>query len=372
MDLTLIARTFDVLGFNVPPKLILLEGQTLASAHVPPFPPDMPVLFTNVNSQELVLHLKSILLTTYPEQHVVFSVGAEKKTEETLGEFDGAEFSDGFSLYVPELGEGTSFESFAEIVAHLRAPNGCPWDREQTLSSLRPYVLEETYELLEALDRGDYAALQEELGDFLFEAVFLAQIAEEDGRFSIGDAVQAITDKLIRRHPHVFTSDGRPLTEAPDAMTAGDVVQKWEDLKAGERKAAGGAEKTVLSGVPRTLPALLRAYELSSRAAAVGFDWAAPGDVIERIEEEVAELRAATYEERDATRVEEELGDALFALTNLARKLGVEPEGALRKANDKFQRRFEGVERAARTDGRTLKEMTLAEMEALWQAQKRL
>lgn len=252
----------------------------------------------------------------------------------------------------------------------LRSPQGCPWDREQTLRSLRPYVLEETYELLDALDREDLASLREELGDFLYEAVFLAQIAEEGGHFAIGDAIQAITDKLVRRHPHVFTPDGRPLAEAREDMTSEAVVQKWEDLKAGERKVAGTPEKTILSGVPKALPSLLRAYELSSRAASVGFDWSTPGDVIEKIEEEVAELKAAAKEERDPKRVEEELGDALFALTNLARKLGVEPEAALRIANDKFQRRFEGIERAAKDQGKTLKALTLVEMEALWQEQK--
>ena len=265
---------------------------------------------------------------------------------------------------------GARFDRLVEVMRTLRSPHGCPWDREQTLSSLRPYVLEETYELLDALDRRDLASLREELGDFLYEAVFLAQIAEEDGHFSIGDAVQSIIDKLVRRHPHVFAPDGRPLAEAREAMTSSAVVQKWEELKAGERKAAGTPEKTILSGVPKTLPSLLRAYELSSRAAAVGFDWATPGDVLAKIEEEVLELKTATHDERDPKRIEEELGDALFALTNLARKLGVEPEAALRIANDKFQRRFEGMERVATNDGRRLKELTLQEMEALWQAEK--
>jgi MazG family protein len=265
---------------------------------------------------------------------------------------------------------GGRFDRLVEVMRTLRSPHGCPWDREQTLSSLRPYVLEETYELLDALDRGDLIALREELGDFLYEAVFLAQMAEEAGHFSIGDAVQAIIDKLIRRHPHVFTPDGRPLVDAREEMTSDAVVQKWEDLKAGERQTAGTPEKTILSGVPRSLPSLLRAYELSSRAAAVGFDWATPGDVLDKIDEEVAELRTAAKEEQDAKRVEEELGDALFALTNLARKLGVEPEAALRMANDKFQRRFEGIERAATERGRRLKELSLDEMERLWQAEK--
>jgi MazG family protein len=267
---------------------------------------------------------------------------------------------------------GTRFDRLVEVMRILRSPQGCPWDREQTLSSLRPFVLEETYELLEALDRADLTALREELGDFLYEAVFLAQIAQDEGHFSIGDAVQSISDKLIRRHPHVFTGDGRPLVEARETMTAGAVVQKWEDLKAGERKAAGTPEKTILSGVPRTLPALLRAYELSSRAAAVGFDWVTPDDVVGKIEEEVAELRDAVDSHRDnQARVEEEMGDLLFTIVNLARKLSVEPEAALRRANQKFQTRFEGIEAAAKREGRSLRELSLDEMETLWTRQKR-
>jgi nucleoside triphosphate diphosphatase len=265
---------------------------------------------------------------------------------------------------------GARFDRLVEVMRTLRSPHGCPWDREQTLSSLRPYVLEETYELLEALDRRDLAALREELGDFLYEAVFLAQIAEEDGHFAIGDAIQSITDKLVRRHPHVFTPDGTPLAEARAEMTSAAVVQKWEDLKAGERKTAGTTTKSILSGVPKALPGLIRAYELSARAASVGFDWARAGDVLAKIEEEVAELRTAAVKERDPARIEEELGDALFAIANLARKLGVEPEAALRRANDKFQRRFEGVERATADAGRRLQDLTLDEMETLWQAEK--
>jgi MazG family protein len=266
---------------------------------------------------------------------------------------------------------GTRFDRLVDVMRTLRSPHGCAWDREQTLSSLRPYVLEETYELLDALDGNDMAALREELGDFLFEAVFLAQIAEEGGHLSIGDAIQSIVDKLIRRHPHVFTPDGRPLAEARNDLSADTVIQRWEDLKAGERKTAGTPEKTILSGVPRTLPALLRAHELSSRAAAVGFDWETRGDVVTKIEEEVAELRAAVNEEAaDPTRAEEEMGDLLFSIVNLARKLGIEPEAALRTANAKFQKRFDGMEHAARRQGRALNEMTLEEMEALWREQK--
>ena len=266
---------------------------------------------------------------------------------------------------------GQRFDRLVQVMRTLRSPEGCPWDREQTLSSLRPYVLEETYELLDALDRGDLAALGEELGDFLYEAVFLAQIAEEDGHFTIGDAIQAIVDKLIRRHPHVFTAAGVPLAEARESITSSEVVEKWEDLKARERKASAQPEKTILSGVPKTLPALLRAYELSSRAAAVGFDWEKATDVVDKIEEEVAELReAATKETVDHAHVEEEMGDLFFALANLARKMGIEPEAALRRANEKFQSRFTAMESRVRGQGKELRALGLAELEAEWQQVK--
>jgi len=266
---------------------------------------------------------------------------------------------------------GARFDRLVDVMRTLRGPQGCPWDREQTLSSLRPFVLEETYELLDALDRGDVEALREELGDFLYEAVFLAQISEEDGHFAIGDAVQAIIDKLVRRHPHVFTADGVPLATARESMTSGEVVEKWEDLKARERKEAAKPEKTILSGVPKTLPALLRAYELSARAAAVGFDWEKAADVLEKIEEEVAELReAATRPTADAAHVEEEMGDLFFALANLARKMGIEPEAALRRANDKFQNRFTALEMRVKADGRQMRDLDLNALEAHWQSVK--
>jgi ATP diphosphatase len=259
---------------------------------------------------------------------------------------------------------GTAFDELVRIMRALRAPGGCPWDREQTLQSLRPFVLEETYELLDALDRQDLTGLREELGDFLYEAVFLAQIAEDAGHFSIADAVDGIARKLVRRHPHVFTPDGRPLSEASDLST-GEVTRKWEDLKAAERSAAGTPEKSALDGVPVVLPALLRAYELAARAAAVGFDWIRPDDVLDKIEEEVREVRVAATSDSPAA-VEDEIGDLLFAIANYARKLGVEPEAALRAASTKFQRRFTRMEQLARADGAALAALPLEAQNALW------
>lgn len=263
---------------------------------------------------------------------------------------------------------GQKFERLIEIMRTLRAPDGCPWDRKQTHASLRPFVLEETYEVLEAIESGTPDDLKEELGDFLFEAVFLAQISEEAGDFSIGDAVQGIADKLVRRHPHVFERES-----LDPSLTSEQVVEKWEALKARERAMAGKkAEapkpRTTMSGVPKTLPALLRAYEISARAAAVGFDWAGPADVLDKIEEEVAEVRHEVESGAmgDLSRAEEEMGDLLFAMANFSRKLGIEPEAALRRATEKFTARFDAVERALAERGKTPGESTLDEMNAEW------
>jgi MazG family protein len=259
------------------------------------------------------------------------------------------------------------FARLVDIMATLRAPEGCPWDREQTIDTLKPFVLEETYEVLEAIDRADHAALREELGDFLFEAVFLAQLEGEAGHFTIADSVKAVADKLVRRHPHVFA---RETLDAP-IDTAGKVKVRWEEIKAQERDAQA-APKTLLSGVPPALPALLRAYQIGSRAASVNFDWIAAPDVVEKIQEEVDEIREAVQNagERDRTRVEEEVGDLLFAIANLSRKLGVEPETALRKANDKFTRRFTAMEQRIDASGRRMRDLRLAELEAEWQKVK--
>jgi len=264
---------------------------------------------------------------------------------------------------------GAQFERLVEIMRALRAPGGCPWDREQTLGSLRPFVLEETYEVLEAIESGNAENLREELGDYLYEAVFLAQISEEAGDFSIADAIGAVCDKLVRRHPHVFAR-----AADDQALTTEQVVERWEVIKGRERAATGREtrRKTTLSGVPTTMPSLLRAYEIGARAAAVGFDWARATDVLDKIDEEVVELRREV--ESGATghlsRAEEEMGDLLFAIANLSRKLGIEPEAALRRANDKFTRRFEAVERAFEERGASLQGATLQEMEDEWQRVK--
>lgn len=253
---------------------------------------------------------------------------------------------------------GEAFQRLVDVMARLRGPDGCPWDREQTWRSLRPYILEETYEVLDAIDRDDPAALEGELGDFVFEAVFLARIAEDEGRFTIADSLAHAVQKLIRRHPHVFEKAVRP------GLTPFSVTRQWEQIKAHEQEARG-ERKSVLGGVKRALPALLRAYEIGGRVAAVGFDWARADDVIEKVREEVDEL-AHEVAAGDRARAEEEMGDLLFALASLARKMGIEPESALRRANEKFTARFEEMERRLEARGRSVHEATLAEMEDEW------
>ena len=225
----------------------------------------------------------------------------------------------------PDQSAGVEFQTLVDIMARLRGPDGCPWDREQTIGSLRGFVLEETYEVLDAIDRGDHGALRGEIGDLLFEGVFLAQVEADDGHFSVTDSLRAISQKLIRRHPHIFERT------VSHVKTAGQVVEQWEQIKAREQKDAG-ERRSLLRGVPKSLPSLLRAHEIGTRVAAVGFDWARTADVVDKIEEEVAELRQAVEGEGRA-RAEEEMGDLLFSIANLARKLGIEPESALRKAN---------------------------------------
>jgi nucleoside triphosphate diphosphatase len=244
----------------------------------------------------------------------------------------------------------------------LRGPDGCPWDREQTIQSLRGFVLEETYEVLDAIDRNDHEALRGEIGDLIFEGVFLARVAEDSGHFAVADSLQMINEKLIRRHPHVFGDDR---TARPKVDTAGKVVEQWEQIKSREQKSAGN-RASLLGGMPKSMPALLRAHEIGTRVAAVGFDWPTCDEVVDKIEEEVAELGDAVRGAEGRERVEEEMGDLLFSIANLSRKLGIEPESALRKANKKFCARFEALERRFEDLGKSVHDAGLEEMEQVW------
>jgi nucleoside triphosphate diphosphatase len=264
---------------------------------------------------------------------------------------------------------GEAFEKLVDVMRTLRSSQGCPWDREQTLDSLTHFVLEEAHEVVDAIERGDMTALREEIGDHVFEGVFLAQVAAEAGLFTIDDSLRTVVEKLLRRHPHVFQENGlvHDAESKERAPSADAALDRWNTLKAQER-ADSGQRHSTLGSVPKSLPSLLRAYKIGKRVAAVGFDWAATKDVIAKIEEEVAELRETLDNEPDnAGRAEEEMGDLLFAIANLSRKLGIEPEAALRKANEKFTKRFTKMEERFTMSGRGVETSTIEEMEAEWQ-----
>ncbi len=327
MDFALVAKIFETLRITPLPKLILLEAQTLSSAHVPPYPPDMPVLLTAVDSHELALHLKTVLLTTYPKDHLVQWVGQEEKKEERLNELAGENFSENLCLYIPALGEGTSFESFAEIVAHLRAPDGCPWDKEQTHETLRKHLLEESYEAISAIYSGNFTDMREEFGDMLLQIVLQSQIANEEGQFNVNQVVEGIHSKIVRRHPHVFGD--LELNDVDGVLT------NWEKLKEKER-GDKKEDKGLLDGVSGILPALSQAQEYQDRAARVGFDWPEIDGVLDKVAEEIEEIKTAETDFELAS----EIGDLLFVLVNFARWKHVDAESALRKTNIKFKKRF--------------------------------
>lgn len=250
------------------------------------------------------------------------------------------------------------FDRLVAIMDRLRDPGGCPWDREQTLSTLAGYLLEEAYEVVEAVHSGDGAKLREELGDLLLQVVFMARIGRENGWFDVDGVCEGISAKMVRRHPHVFG--------AVEVADAGEVVRNWEDIKRREREEKPAA--SALDGVPAALPALLKAYRVTQKAAALGFDWERPADVVEKLREEVAELEAelGAGEAERRERVRAELGDVLFVMANLARHMGVEPETALQAANATFIRRFRGVEQKAAAAGLSLRELSLQALDALW------
>jgi MazG family protein len=242
-------------------------------------------------------------------------------------------------------------------MARLRSPDGCPWDREQTFDTIKPYLLEETYEVMDAIDARDWDGLADELGDLLLQVVFFSQMAKEAGHFEVSDAIEAINSKLIRRHPHVF-GEG-------EAKTAADVVRKWDEIKATEKPRPKG----LLSGVPRGLPALMEARQIAGKAAGAGFDWESVDQVLEKLREELAELDQARQAGSQED-LQDEIGDLLFVIVNIARFLKVDPEQALRGTNSKFRRRFEHVEQRLEAQGKSPREATIEEMERLWQEAK--
>jgi len=347
------------LGIENISKLTILNANELDDAHVPPFQPDMPALLLDCTPQDLD-NIRQILLAVYQESHSLRLIGAEEVvTDLSLGLLGTPGHDTGVSgIYIPALEAGTSLAAFQEIVAHLRAPDGCPWDKKQTHQSLRQHLLEESYEALAAMDANDHPAMAEEFGDLLLQIVLNAQIASENGKFTLNNVIKGIHDKIVRRHPHVFGNrqvDG-----------VGEVLKNWEQLKEQERHDNGEIEKGILDGVPLSFPALNQSQEYQDRAARVGFDWPDISGVLDKLNEEIEEIRGATNAEELAS----EIGDLFFVLVNFSRWQGVDAESALREANMRFKYRFGYIEQHAKKNDHPITEMTLDEMEGLWKEAK--
>jgi len=359
--LSFVEPVLTCLGLDALDGLQLVDATELAALYHPPVNPDRPTLVGQLYGRHLASDVKLTLLNLFPADHPVVLVrGAgtaeEKVTPLPLCELDRHDEIDHLTtLYLPPLPQASSLESFQNTIAHLRAPDGCPWDREQTHQTLRPTLLEETYEVLTALDADDMGALCEELGDLLLQILLHAQIAVEEGDFSLAQVIEKINAKIVRRHPHVFG----------DVMVSGtdEVLHNWEKIKRKERGEVGGS---MLDDVPPALPALAQAQSYQRRVAGVGFDWPDVEGVMAKVAEEVTELRRAS----DAAEREKELGDLLFSLVNLARWLGVDAESALRAANARFARRFAAMEDLCRQRGLHLTDLSLAELDALWEEVK--
>jgi tetrapyrrole methylase family protein/MazG family protein len=358
--LSFVEPTLTALRIDALAGLQVCDAVELAARHHPLLSPDLPALVGQLYSRALAADVKLTLMNQYPDDHEVVLVHAAGTPEQRvvrlpLYELDRQEeIAHLTTLYVPPLPGVTSFEGLQDTVAQLRAPDGCPWDREQTHESLRAGLLEEVYETLAAIDTGDVPAMQEELGDLLLQILLQVQIAAEGGEFKMAQVIAGIDAKLKHRHPHVWGERTVKGTE--------EVLRRWEELKREEK----GEGSSVLDGIPAALPALQQADIYSRRAARLGFDWTEAGGVAEKIREEMAEVEAATtLEEREA-----ELGDLLFAMVNWARWLGVSPEAALREASARFARRFRVVERMAREQGLDMAALTIDELEVLWQEAK--
>jgi len=363
--LSFLEPAFSALGVDPLPNTAIVDALTLSSKYSPGFPPDSPALIAQIYSQHVASETKLTLMAQYPDEHPVKLIHAAGTNQEIIEEIPlfALDQSEQIGLltclYLPPLAPATSFEGFQALIAHLRSPEGCPWDQEQTHQSLRSNLLEEAFEAVTAIDQNDVDGMREELGDLLLQVVLQTQIAAEDGEFRMADVINGIHTKLVHRHPHVFGE-----MDLDDSV---EVIQNWERIKANERDENGQEEKGLLDGIPTVMPALSVAEKYQSRAARVGFDWPTLEGVLEKLEEEIGELREAkTFEDQS-----EELGDLIFALVNLARWLKVDPETALRETNQKFLQRFKAIELAARERGIQLMDMSLEEMDLVWEQSKK-
>lgn len=365
-------EAFIRLGFDPIEGFQLLDASGLNASFLQP---QLHTVIGQVYDAFTASDVKLALMELYPDDYTVIVghalgvEGQEKILRVPLYELDRVEGYGNLSLvYVPRSDDDMlrqrTFARLHEIVGILRSPEGCPWDREQTHESIRKNLIEETYEVLETIDEDDPEHMQEELGDLLLQVMLHSQMEEELGTFSVFDVIQGLNDKLIFRHPHVFGK-----TRAEDAEEA---LQNWEQMKAEEkrRKGQNPEESSVLDGIPKDLPALMKAYKLQKKASKVGFDWERIGDVFLKIEEELAELREAVEKGYAPEEQIGELGDLLFAAANAARFLGADPEEALSRTNRKFVRRFRFIEEQLRAQGKTIQESSLEEMDAIWQQAK--
>ncbi len=347
--------------------LAIADALSLAANHHPPFAPDQPALIGQLHLRQLATDVKLTLMNQYPDDHEVAVVrdamlATQRVERMPLYQLDHAregesEFNALTTLFVPPLLESSSFEALQDVVAHLRAPEGCPWDREQTHQSLRRHLMEEAYETLGALDSEDMAALREELGDLLLQIVLQAQIATESGDFQMADVIAGIRSKLLRRHPHVFSD--------LEVEGVDQVLRNWEHLKEAERDLKGD-DAGLFDGLPEALPSLAQAAELQDRASRMGFDWPSIEGVLAKVAEEVREIEG----EADPARKASELGDLLFALVNYARWIHVDAESELRSANLRFRLRFQRMGELAQSQGKRLEQLSLAEMDELWEKAK--
>lgn len=363
--LSFLEPVFSALGIDPFPNLALVDAIELSAALTPQFPPSQPALIAQLYSVQVAANVKMTLSAVYPDIHpvkLVHAAGTPSQQVEDLKLYEidrSRQIGLLTALYLPALAPETAFENFQEIIARLRAPDGCPWDREQTHQTLRKHLLEETYEVLAALDAEDPTAMCEEFGDLLLQIVLHAQIGAEMGEFTMAEIIDGIARKIIRRHPHVFGNvqvDG-----------VGNVLQNWEKLKAAEKKTNGEKKnKGLLDGVPVDYPALAQAQEIQERASRVGFQWGESKDAWSRVTDEARQLSLS----QDPDQKSQAAGNLLFAVAGLARLAEVDAESALRKTILRFRRRFEYLEKQASDLGRPVNELKPEEIDRLWQESK--